>query len=414
MRRVKAIVGTIGFLGLSFPAARAEAACCTGFTQQCAGSKSIWCVQNGAPAGTLPASFCPYGDEVVTELETRFNIQAPATFEFDVEWPPNHGAHTGTDCSTFGDGVTGDAFTGPGPGNVTGFWGYLLALHEAINDWTGLTSGGWPTDYWADHISGFPNEMDWRIMGTLGAKLNDANLIAASPAQKARFWPNGDGPPDSRVQMFDDIFVLPNMGNGYEGFSRIFGLIQADKLSWDSVATNGANPDERRSEYVAAYLSLGAGQSVLPIMQTPGPGYAVRRRVAGLRRTLGWVAGRPGRPCRLAGDDFVHLQRSQHRRDRDGPLLDRGRGGGGDRRDRGQEGVHERRLRRRESGGKVRRGVPNRMRLQDVDGAVCRALARGRARGRRSGNPGEQWRRGRRRGREQRREQQWWRLRVWK
>jgi MYXO-CTERM domain-containing protein len=274
MRRVKAIVGTIGFLGLSFPAARAEAACCTGFTQQCAGSKSVWCVQNGAPAGTLPASFCPYGDEVVTELETLFNIPAPGTFEFDVEWPPNHGAHTGTDCSTFGDGVTGDAFTGPGPGNVTGFWGYLLALHEAINDWTGMSTPGWPTDYWADHISGFPNEMDWRIMGTLGAKLNDANLIAASPAQKARFWPNGDGPPDSRVQMFDDIFVLPNMGNGYEGFSRIFGLIQADKLSWDSVATNGANPDERRSEYVAAYLSLGAGQSVLPIMQTPGPGYA--------------------------------------------------------------------------------------------------------------------------------------------
>jgi hypothetical protein len=114
--------------------------------------------------------------------------------------------------------------------------------------------------------------MDWRIMGTLGAMLHDANLTAASPAQKARFWPGGDSA-DSRVQMFDNIFVLPKMGNGYAGFSRIFSYVQGDALSWDNVATNGANPDERRSEYVAAYLSLGAGESVLPIMQTPSTGY---------------------------------------------------------------------------------------------------------------------------------------------
>ena len=61
---------------------------------------------------------------------------------------------------------------------------------------------------WADHVSGFPNEMDWRIMGALGASLNDPNLIAASPAQKARFWPGGDSE-DSRVQMFDGVFTLP-------------------------------------------------------------------------------------------------------------------------------------------------------------------------------------------------------------
>jgi hypothetical protein len=262
------------FVLVSLSAARANAQCCPGFTQQCAGTKSVWCVQNGAPAGTLPQAFCPYGDDVVNELETLFNIQAPSTFEFDVEWPANGGAHTGTDCSTFGDGVTGDAFATEGEGQINGFWGYLLALHEAINDWTGMSTPGWPTDYWADHISGFPNEMDWRIMGTLGAQLDDANLTASSTVQKARFWPGGDGPADSRVHMFDDVFVLPKMGNGYEGFSRIFGYIKGDGLSWDDVATNGANPDERRSEYVAAYLSLGAGQSVLPIMQTPAAGYA--------------------------------------------------------------------------------------------------------------------------------------------
>jgi hypothetical protein len=271
-RRAKLLVGAVAFLAISLPAARARAAtCCAGFTQQCAGTKSMWCVQNGAPAGTLPQAFCPYGDQVVNELETLFNIKAPDVFEFDVEWPANGGAHTGTDCSTFGDGVTGDAFTGNAYG-ATGFWGYLLALHEAINDWTGLSTPGWPTDYWADHVSAFPNEMDWRIMGTLGASLNDPNLTTASAAQKARFWPGGDSE-DSRVQMFDNMFVLPKMGNGYEGFSRVFSYIQGDGVAWDGVATNGANPDQHRSEYVAAYLSLATGQSVLSIMQTPASGY---------------------------------------------------------------------------------------------------------------------------------------------
>ena len=272
-RLALSIVCVVALVLLCAPKARAQAVqCCTGYTQQCAGTKSMWCVANAAPAGTLPAAFCPYGDDIVNELEALFNIQEPQTFEFDVEWPPTGGAQTPTTCGTFGNAVTGDAFTGSAY-NVTGFWGYLLALHEAINQWTGLTSGGWPTDFWADHVSAFPNEMDWRIMGTLGAKLSDPNLTAASPAQKARFWPGGDSA-DSRVQMFDNMFILPNMGDGYQGFSNIFSYVQGDNVSWNNVATGGANPDERRSEYVAAYLSLGTGQSVLPIMQTPSSGYA--------------------------------------------------------------------------------------------------------------------------------------------
>jgi hypothetical protein len=303
--RRRAIVGIAAFLAVSGGAAEARAACCSGFTQQCAGTKSVWCVQNGAPAGTLPQAFCPYGDQVVSELETLFNVQAPGTFEFDVEWPANGGAHTGTDCSTFGNGVTGDAFTGNAY-NVDGFWGYLLALHEAINDWTGLSTPGWPTDYWADHVSGFPNEMDWRIMGTLGASLNDPNLTAASPAQKGRFWPGGDSE-DSRVQMFDDVFILPKMGNGYQGFSRIFGYIQGDGLSWDNVATAGANPDQRRSEYVAAYLSLGAGQSVLPIMQNPSSGYGAGKSWAVCNGQWDGISGdpNPSYTCSEANVDAI-------------------------------------------------------------------------------------------------------------
>ena len=302
---VCALALVISFALRARPARAATVACCSGFTQQCAGTKSMWCVQNGAPAGTLPAEFCPYGDEIVSELESLFDIQAPQTFEFDVAWPPTGGAQTPTACGTFGNEVTGDAFTNVSYG-VTGFYGYLLSLHEAINQWTGLSTPGWPTDYWADHVSAFPNEMDWRIMGTLGASLGNADLTAASPAQKARFWPGGDSE-DSRVQMFDDIFTLPAMGDGYQGFSRVFSYVLGDGINWDDVATNGANPDERRSEYVAAYLSLGAGHSVLPILQTPPSGYSTTTSWAVCNGQWDGVSGdpNPSYTCSEANIDAI-------------------------------------------------------------------------------------------------------------
>jgi hypothetical protein len=108
-------------------------------------------------------------------------------------------------------------------------------------------------------------------MQALGQSLNDSNLSAAAVAQKGRFWPGGDSA-DSRVEMFDNMFVLPKMG--FTGFSRAFALVKKDGLAWDNVAMNGDNPDQRRSEYVAAYLSLAAGQSVLPLMKNPSSGYA--------------------------------------------------------------------------------------------------------------------------------------------
>src|ERR1700683_4842458 len=87
--------------------ALSSATCCPGYTQQCAGTKSYWCVANGAPAGTLPESFCAYGDEVVGELESIFNIQAPQMFQFDVEGPPTGGAQTPTAGGTVGNRGTG-------------------------------------------------------------------------------------------------------------------------------------------------------------------------------------------------------------------------------------------------------------------------------------------------------------------
>jgi hypothetical protein len=269
MNMAKCAWAVLAFLGVLGIGRQAGAQCCAGFTQQCAGTKSRWCVQNGAPAGTLPNAFCSYGDLVISTLEMLFDLPAQDQFEFDVEWPPNGIAHTGTDCNGYGDGVTGDAFTSTvdASGHVSGmapqpgFSGYMLSLHEAINVWTGSISAGWPNDFWADHVSGFPLSMDWHIMQSIGATNGDMNLAADATYMHAAFA-------DPRVAMFDNVFALPSMG--YMGFGRVFGFIQHDGVSWDRVATNGANPDERRSEYALAYLSLGAGQSVLPLIQAAG------------------------------------------------------------------------------------------------------------------------------------------------
>ncbi|HEX3597554.1 MAG TPA: hypothetical protein VHU80_20740, partial [Polyangiaceae bacterium] len=162
----------------------AHAQCCQGYSlaTACAGTtstKSRWCIQDSVPTGqqALPVEFCAYGDKVVTTLESVFNIQAKDVFEFELD-SQTGGAHTGTSCGHLGNGVAYDGFTGSAYG-ATGFWGYLLSLHEAINDWTGMSSSGWPTDFWADHQSAFPNVMDFHIMNTIGTANNDQNLVKA-------------------------------------------------------------------------------------------------------------------------------------------------------------------------------------------------------------------------------------------
>ncbi|HEX4406013.1 MAG TPA: hypothetical protein VH560_14345 [Polyangia bacterium] len=269
--RVRVLFGVATFIGLMAAASSARAQCCPGYTlaTACAGqtlTKTRWCIQNTAPTGqaSLPAAFCPYGDKVISTLEEVFNIQAPSIFEFELDTKTG-GAHTGTACQALGDGVAYDAFSGSAYG-ATYFWGYLLAMHEAINDWTGMASGGWPTDWWADHQSAFPNLMDFHIMNTIGVANNDQNLIKAAAAQKKRFYPGGDSA-DAKVVALDNVYALMPGGDGFKGFSHMFAMQKGDGVSWDGLGV--PNPDVKRSEYVAAYMSLAAGQSVLKTLQGP-------------------------------------------------------------------------------------------------------------------------------------------------
>ncbi|HKP62813.1 MAG TPA: MYXO-CTERM sorting domain-containing protein [Polyangiales bacterium] len=254
-------------------AAPAQGQCCSGYSavSACSGAKltrSRWCVQDNVQNrdNALPAAFCKYGDTVVTTLEDVFNIQAKGVFEFQLD-AQTGGAHTGTSCGQLGAGVAYDAFTGSAYG-APGFWGYLLSLHEAINVWTGMSSPGWPTDWWADHQSAFPNLMDFHIMEKIGKDSGDQNLIKAAAAQKKRFYPGGDSA-DAKVVALDNVFAAMPNGDGFAGFSEMFALQSGDGVKWDALGV--PNPDVKRSEYVVAYMSLAARQRVLSILQGPGP-----------------------------------------------------------------------------------------------------------------------------------------------
>src|SRR5207248_661555 len=184
LRRGTFILGIAIAATVAAPAGRARAQCCPGYApaMACAGmasTKSRWCIQNTVPTGqsALPPEFCAYGDKVISTLESVFNLPARGVFEFELDTQTG-GAHTGTACDHVGNGVAFDAFNGSAY-KATGFWGYLLSLHEAINVWTGMSSTGWPTDWWADHQSAFPNLMDFHVMNTIGVANNDQNLVKA-------------------------------------------------------------------------------------------------------------------------------------------------------------------------------------------------------------------------------------------
>ena len=225
-----------------------------------------WCVSadvwelHAADITSTDSKYFDYGEQILTTLGTLFTNPQPAgkqfTFQLD---SPNGIAHTGTN---FGDGVsvTGDAFwnvvdTKLSNGkslSITGFWGYLLTLHEAINDWTGRVSGGWPMDWWADHLSPFPNSMDYHVMLSIGQSQGNTTLTNAALYQHERFGVSGLTDYEPEVAMFDSFY---DRFGGYAGFVNTFSLLQGDGLKFGGV--DKSNPGATLTEYTMAYLDLG-------------------------------------------------------------------------------------------------------------------------------------------------------------
>jgi len=255
--------------------------------------RNFWKADDNARA---ISKFFPYFDAVIVQDKTLFPVKTPdAPFAFVITIPTGSG-HAGCDLRKVGAGgtfcntVSGDFFTkadlDPVTGNsIRGFWGYLIPLHESINLFTGLLSPGWPTDWWADHRSPFPNAMDVELLRSIAAKADTldpamrSEIAASADLQLHRFADpaNPTRKYDREVAMFLDLF---DRFGGFASYARAFEYaIGEDRLQWTSVSQvtsfNGDdNHSENLSEYVIAYLQLGFGtdQDLTPMFRTAGVG----------------------------------------------------------------------------------------------------------------------------------------------
>jgi hypothetical protein len=245
---------------------------------------SMWCVEETFwQSSEKIKNFFAYYDGAVAQLISLFHVEIELPIVVEITTP------TGSACACgprFGKKnairITGDAFTGSfvNPQTkqvVPGFWGDLLTLHETLNLFTGkVGGGGWPTDWWADHRSPFPNAMDEQVLRYVGNLQNNQTLKDAAAAQRVRFADPSQKSFDRQVLMFDNLF---DRFGGFGGFSRFFRLVQEDGIRWpvvgrDPTYSGDDNHSEQLSEYVIAYLSLAFGteMDLTPIFAESGVG----------------------------------------------------------------------------------------------------------------------------------------------
>ena len=222
----------------------------------------------------LNGPFYAYSDAVITELNRVFPVTPPnQPFIVEVQQSGGGGvAGCGLGGGSYCNTVTGNAyynvFTDPvTQTNITGFWGYLFTLHEAINVYTAMVSPGWPTDWWCDNRTTFANAYDYEILQDMGTAQNNQTLLNSATAQynlKANQSQNPSGY-DPEVALFIDFFHEYCEGtpcSGFPAYTRVFKLIAEDGISWPNVSGytnyNGDNDySARLTEYVIAYLQMG-------------------------------------------------------------------------------------------------------------------------------------------------------------
>lgn len=150
--------------------------------------------------------------------------------------------------STSGDrpgiGCSYDAFSGTANG-IKAYWAHILITHEMVNLFTGqIVSGGWPTDWWADHRSPFPY---------MTAVSIESELVPNMAVFHAR-----DGH-DKLIWMFDGL----RKTYGWAMFRKAFKTAIEDGVNWDRF---GENPSALRTAYVCAYLQLGAPKDISSVL----------------------------------------------------------------------------------------------------------------------------------------------------
>ncbi len=224
-------------------------------------------------------SFYDYADNAYDELAKNWGLKPDIPQQFLLVYEKTGGGFASGDIgevhkfsagrSSSGIGISYDAFYGTTYG-IKGYWAYAIMTHEMVNSFTGLiVSGGWPRDWWADDRSPFP---------LMTATQIEFKLIPEVSVQHIK-----DGLHDPLVGMF---LELKNQ-YGWYMFRTAFQAAIHDGINWDAF---GTNPSAIRTNYVAAYLQIGAPENIAPKLSGLVPGFdaAVVKDI--LRARKAWTA----------------------------------------------------------------------------------------------------------------------------
>lgn len=124
----------------------------------------------------------------------------------------------------------------------------LMACHYA-------GSGGFPSDWWSDGRSPFPEYASVLVMAHLG-------YVEDAAWRKSVHRGKGD----------HALFWQLHRKHGFDLFARFFALVRSDGVDLGRIGKTWPHADEVRSAYTIAYLSLAAGQNLADVVRAAGIG----------------------------------------------------------------------------------------------------------------------------------------------
>jgi len=178
---------------------------------------------------------------------------------------------------SYGITVPVDAFynsagTASDPHRYYQYWAYIFIQHETVNAFTGAAlSGGWPVDWWSNGKSPYPFATGVRIGVDLSWKATTTNFdsreMALAHLMNCQDAYSVCDPGDwALVDMFYNR-LYGAFGTGM--FRTAFAAMGNDQIELSKM---GDNPSALRTDYVAAYLSFGAGQNLASLLSNAGVG----------------------------------------------------------------------------------------------------------------------------------------------
>jgi hypothetical protein len=187
--------------------------------------------------------------KVLVRLMDNRKIEPPSGIHVSLKKDPDMGGIGGW-ATPESIGFTSNAW----PKDKHRIW---ILAHELTNLFAAHYggAGGYPADWWANGRSPFPEYVSCLVMEELGYR-------EAAEHRKAGM----QSKPDHM------LYWKLHAKHGFELFARFFKLVNADGLDMGLVGKPWPHPDEARSAYTMAYLSMAAGENIAGLCREHGIG----------------------------------------------------------------------------------------------------------------------------------------------